>query len=317
MSREPGGLDGVARAIALAVLLATVAARAQPVTGELSGVIVERGSERPLPGVSVTMSDAARVARTDDEGRFRFIGAPVGRHTLVLGAPDLDDITIDEEVVGGAHREVRYLVTPRAPQARYQSTVRAPRLERSGVVETGVAREEARRVPGTADDPLKVVENLPGVARATVGSGALIIWGAAPADSRVVVDGVEIPALYHVGGWRSTLNGDLVGRVSLSPGGFGAEWVARSAASSASRPRRHPSAACTARSPSTSSTPRRSSAPRSARASRSPWPRATAGSTVSPAPSSTATPPPSCRCRVGTTIRCAPRCGCARASSSH
>ena len=88
--------------------------------------------------------------------------------------------------------------------------MRAPRVERAGVVETGVAREEARRVAGAADDPLKVVEDLPGVARATAGSGDIIVWGAAPADTRVVFDGVEWPALYHVGGWRSTITAGLV-----------------------------------------------------------------------------------------------------------
>ena len=102
--------------------------------------------------------------------------------------------------------------------------MRAPRVERAGVVETGVSREEARRVAGAADDPLKVVEDLPGVARAAVGTGDIIVWGAAPADTRVVFDGVELPALFHVGGWRSTVPAGLVSRVSLTPGGFGAEW---------------------------------------------------------------------------------------------
>ena len=39
----------------------------------------------------------------------------------------------------------------------------------------------------------------------------LVVWGAAPAETRVNVDGVEIPALYHVGGLRSTVGADLVG----------------------------------------------------------------------------------------------------------
>jgi TonB dependent receptor len=113
--------------------------------------------------------------------------------------------------------------TPAAPRI-YQSNVRAARVERAGVVETAVSGEEARHVAGTADDPLKVIEDLPGVARAAVGTGAIIVWGAAPNDTRVLIDGVEVPALFHVGGWRSIVNGDLVGRVALAPGGWGADW---------------------------------------------------------------------------------------------
>ncbi|HEX4459979.1 MAG TPA: hypothetical protein VIA18_18505 [Polyangia bacterium] len=102
--------------------------------------------------------------------------------------------------------------------------MRAARVEHAGVVETAVGAAEARRVAGTGDDPLKVIEDLPGVARAAVGTGAIIVWGAAPNDTRVLIDGVEVPALFHVGGWRSIVNGDLVGRVALTPGGFGADY---------------------------------------------------------------------------------------------
>ena len=69
-----------------------------------------------------------------------------------------------------------------------------------------------------------MVQNLPGVARSSFGSGELIIWGAAPNETRVNVDGVEIPALYHVGGFRSTINSDLVRSINLSPGSYGADY---------------------------------------------------------------------------------------------
>lgn len=209
-----------ARAAFLVVALVAAAARAQPATGELEGVVLDRATEQPLGGVAVTMPDVGRSATTDEAGRFRFAGAPAGRHALVLAAPELVPVTVDEEVTPGALRQVRYLIAPERARP-YESTVRAPRVERASVVETGLSRAEARRVAGTGDDPLKVVEDLPGVGRSAIGSGQLIVWGAAPADTRVLVDGVEIPALYHLGGWRSTVNGDLVGRVSLAPGGFG------------------------------------------------------------------------------------------------
>jgi hypothetical protein len=65
---------------------------------------------------------------------------------------------------------------------------------------------------------------LPGVARSSFGSGQLIVWGSAPNETRVFVDGVEIPALYHGGGLRSTINSDLIKSIDLLPGAFGAEY---------------------------------------------------------------------------------------------
>jgi hypothetical protein len=90
--------------------------------------------------------------------------------------------------------------------------------------ETRVDAAEARHIPGTEGDALKVVESLPGVARATLGSRQLVVWGAATSETKVLVDGVEIPALYHVGGLRTTINSYLLSDVTLTPGGFTAPY---------------------------------------------------------------------------------------------
>src|SRR5262249_8447669 len=101
--------------------------------------------------------------------------------------------------------------------------VTAPRIVKQ-TVSTEVKSEQARKVPGTQGDVLKVVENLPGVARSSVGSGALVVWGASPEDTRVYVDGVRIPRLYHDGGYRSVIHSDFVRGVELIPGGYGAAY---------------------------------------------------------------------------------------------
>ncbi|CAN5905158.1 TonB-dependent receptor plug domain-containing protein [soil metagenome] len=101
--------------------------------------------------------------------------------------------------------------------------VRGVRARRP-VLSQEVTREEARRVPGTFGDAVKVVENMPGVARPALGSGELVVWGAAAQDTRVYVDGLRLPRLYHEGGYRSVLHPDLVRSVELVPGGYGAAY---------------------------------------------------------------------------------------------
>jgi hypothetical protein len=68
-----------------------------------------------------------------------------------------------------------------------------------------------------------VVVNLPGVARAAWGRSDIVVWGAAPRDTRVFVDGVEIPTLFHLGGFRSVVGAGLIDTVALVPGAFGVE----------------------------------------------------------------------------------------------
>jgi outer membrane receptor for ferrienterochelin and colicin len=101
--------------------------------------------------------------------------------------------------------------------------VTAPAIKRQAV-STEILADEARKVPGTQGDVLRVVENLPGVARASMGSGALVVWGAAPGDTGVYIDGVPVPRLYHDGGLRSVMGSDLVESVELVPGGYGAAY---------------------------------------------------------------------------------------------
>jgi hypothetical protein len=95
---------------------------------------------------------------------------------------------------------------------------------RRDVTDMRVNAAQAGKVVGTEGDPLQVVHDLPGVARPSLGSGQVIVWGSAPGETRTYVDGVEIPALFHGSGVRSTLNGDLVRDVTLTPGAYGPDY---------------------------------------------------------------------------------------------
>jgi TonB family protein len=111
-----------------------------------------------------------------------------------------------------------------APTSPEQIEVRGPPRARRESVQTTVSAAQARKIAGTQGDVLKVVQNLPGVSRPPLASGQFVVWGSAPKDTRVYVDGVDLPALYHGSGLRGTINSDLVASVDLVPGAFGAEY---------------------------------------------------------------------------------------------
>ena len=214
-------------AVALALVLgAAVAAHAQtlPTTGELSGVIVERGSERPLVGVSVVIAGSDRNAITDEEGRFHLLGAPAGKVTLVLTPPAPHRCASTRRSPPAAIG--RCAISSRRRRRRAATSRPCAHRASSAPASSSSASAGRRRAapPAAADDPLKVVEDLPGVARATVGSGDIIVWGAAPADTRVVFDGVECPRSSTSAAGARPIAAGLVARVGLTPGGFGADW---------------------------------------------------------------------------------------------
>lgn len=204
-------------------------AKPEPVvtTAVLTGVLRDRESGEPVAGATVRVAGLLGVV-TDKEGRFTVVDVPAGKATVEVLVPGLSPLLVTEELAAGETVETLYEVVfpeeeaPTEPVDDFEVVVLAPpQLERK-VVSTSVQADQARKLPGTQGDVLKVVESMPGVARASAGSGDVVVWGAAPGDTRTYVGAVRIPALYHFGGLRSVVHGDLVSDVELTPGGYGA-----------------------------------------------------------------------------------------------
>lgn len=176
-------------------------------------------AERPL---RVRGPDGSfRYASTDAEGRFRFAGLPDGRWTLVFEDELFELTTADVDVVAGQVGVVEITARPkvveRASGPGEELIVEAERI-RPEVSERRLEAADIEFLPGTNGDVVKVVQNLPGVARAPLGTGALIIRGAAPEDSAAFVDGARIPVVFHFSGLTTILSGDLLDEVAFVPG---------------------------------------------------------------------------------------------------
>jgi TonB family protein len=186
------------------------------------GVVLDRFKKQPIAGVTVKIKDLDLTTKTDEEGKFAFTDLAPGIYKVEIRHPRLVTVLTEETIKRGQKRTMKYYVEEKEEDVDEEVVVRAARIKKEAV-ETRIRTEEARKVPGTQGDTLKVVQNLPGVGRASFGSGQLVVWGSSPKETRVNVDGVEIPALYHMGGLRSTVNSDLVKSIDLAPGAYGAE----------------------------------------------------------------------------------------------
>ena len=79
-------------------------------------------------------------------------------------------------------------------------------------------REEAREIPGGFGDPARFVEAMPGVVPTTSGLQAFYVRGAPPESTGYFIDGVPVPALYHIGFGPSVVHPGIVDRVELFSG---------------------------------------------------------------------------------------------------
>jgi hypothetical protein len=110
-----------------------------------------------------------------------------------------------------------------APAAPIEVVVRERRPLAPPTLEMRIGGEEGRRGAGTQGDTVKALQALPGLARSGAGAGEVVAWGSAPRETRVYVDGVELPALYHGSGVRSVLPSGWIARLGFVPGAYGAD----------------------------------------------------------------------------------------------
>ena len=187
----------------------------------LKGQLLVRGSRTRIVGGSVRCEETPdREALTDDDGMFDLEVAPGRCSVRAIGA-DTEVFKTDETLEPGETKEVRYYAFPKV--IGYQTIVRDKR-EKKEVVRRTITREELQKVPGTFGDPVRVIQNFPGVARAPFISGQLIVRGANPNQTLTFFDGVEIPLLFHLAGGPSVVNAEFLDRVDFYPGGFGARY---------------------------------------------------------------------------------------------
>ncbi|NVB78614.1 MAG: TonB-dependent receptor [Kofleriaceae bacterium] len=204
--------------VAAAVVLAASAAHAQSVA-TVRGKIVDRATHEPVAGALITIYRDPRLggelAAREDDGTFA-LQVPPGRYTLEVSAEWLVPAKRALVVSGDTDVEIEVEQAEKVGGETIEVIDVAP----TQIGQTKVDAKLARTVPG-GGDAAKVVQSLPAVARPPAGSAEIVVWGAAPRDTRVFVDGVPVPALYHLGGYRAAVGNELVGDIRLTPAAFG------------------------------------------------------------------------------------------------
>ncbi|MBC3872669.1 TonB-dependent receptor plug domain-containing protein [Undibacterium flavidum] len=80
--------------------------------------------------------------------------------------------------------------------------------------------EELFKMPGSGGDPLKALQTMPGMATNNDGDSGAAVRGARPSDNAYYVDFLPVGYLFHMGGFVSVFNADLIRRFDL----YSAAW---------------------------------------------------------------------------------------------
>src|SRR6185503_5424618 len=190
-----------------------------------AGPVLDGKTLAPVRGALVKVGGAS--CRTDATGHCRLRGTVAGGVLEVtVEARGYD--AFEEQVESAAALDGRMLVLlPEASGGEIIEVRGRPSDERPPAPgRQEVTRDELTHIPGARGDALTAIKNLPGVGSVDAGgngTGLLVIRGAAPEDSKISIDGIEIPIAYHFFGVQSILPSEFIDAIDFQPGGFGVE----------------------------------------------------------------------------------------------
>lgn len=208
--------------------------------GSISGKVIDKLSQKPLPNASIKIEGSANAAAiADTNGVFRITGIELKTYNVTITnvgyKPEtLYNITINS----GNENNFNIELEPDAGQLSEvvirsnKRTVRAATLETPLSVQR-LTTEEIKTNPGGNFDISKVIQTLPGVGGGVGGGGFrndIIIRGGGPGENVFYLDGIEVPVINHFqtqgssGGPQGILNVSFIEDVKLSSSAFDARY---------------------------------------------------------------------------------------------
>jgi hypothetical protein len=176
---------------------------------------------------------ALRSAFTDPLGVFRMESVETGSYRIRVSSLGFE--TREDTVTVGDARSTLELSMTRTAIALEGITVETIRqrerisFERdAGATIREITKGEMLRLPGLAEaDPLRAVEVLPGVVSVSDLSSAFHVRGGSADQNLILLDGVPLLSPFHLGGFFSVFNADMLRSAELQSGGFSAQHGGR------------------------------------------------------------------------------------------
>lgn len=199
---------------------------------KLRGLVSDRQTGRALEMANITLKmvegDEVRGTTTDGNGLYEFSRLQPGDYIFMVryvGYQTYSDTLSLERNEQNIVKHVRLL---RSNERLREVTV----SDISEDVEPGkltISREDLRLAPTPAGsaDLASYLQTQPGVVATGDRGGQLFIRGGTPSQNLILMDGMMIFQPFHIVGFFSVFPEDVISKVDLYAGGFGAEYSSR------------------------------------------------------------------------------------------
>lgn len=191
---------------------------------QVKGQLLEKGTRRPLEGVNLFILPQKWKATTDKQGQFEFIDTPTEDSELIINFTGYKKWTekITLQKINDPNKNTLLIYLERESYNYLETRVTAVREKKEA--QKTLSQEEFLTMPGSGGDPVKAVQNLPGVNRTTGGDARVVIQGSEPEDTLYNINGHDVPLVFHFGGLTSIVTPEAVDSIDYFSAGYGAEW---------------------------------------------------------------------------------------------
>ena len=192
-------------------------------TGTIQGTVYNNSTKKPLAGAEVFLVETDTRQKTDENGKFVFSVIPAGTYTLITTVPDTE-LSQRTSIVVTAEETLEPEIYVEASQYRLEGVEVTGESAPKTISRKSLQAQEITRLPGTAGDALRALPAIPGIGVANDFSGALYIRGGSDEDNLYYFDRVPVGYPYHFGGIVSSLSSEIINRIDVYAGGYGAEY---------------------------------------------------------------------------------------------
>ncbi len=196
-------------------------------TYTVSGKCLDSRTNQPVSLVTIYETHTNTVVATDSLGHYEieladgsvyleasFVGYSSGKSVFLLRQDTVINFYMNPTMLG----EVKVV------DKRVEDVVDAPQIG-----EISLSPKIVNVLPALGGEPdlIKVLQLLPGVNGGKEGSSDLYVRGGTPDQNLILIDGVPLYNVSHLGGFFSSFNTDAISSVTLKKGSFPARYGGR------------------------------------------------------------------------------------------
>ncbi len=212
--------------------------RAQQLTQNIKGVVVDNVTQSPLPGVTIIVmnTDPVKGAVSDMDGNFKINQVPVGTVNLVANFTGYKPAVLSNlSLISGKEMSLTIQMEEdinsiQAVEVVAETDKRETMNTMAGVSSRTFSVEETQKFAAAVNDPGRMATSFAGVIAANDGNNNISIRGNSPYGLLWRMEGVDIPNPNHFsapatsGGGISILSAQLLSNSDFMTGAFSAEY---------------------------------------------------------------------------------------------